>query len=807
MDNKRSPRVFGTLLFSALMSALTSALVWALPQLTLAQQAQAAEQTESAAKPRLKPEHQIEEVLVTVSKRTESVQEVSSAVTAFSEDMLRENNIQDYKSLADFTPGMVTRDNGSVSIRGIGKAFGGTSPVAFHVNGFFLEEGGAPFYDTAAIEVLRGPSGTVYGRNATAGAINAKWNTPETDWGFGGDLRYATEDDKQLRAFVNAPLIVGKRDWLLARVAGYVHERAGRLNNLLAPDDEEPFAIDEYFYRAVLSSDISDTLSLGLHAIKFKNNKPSGTVASPSIETRESGILEAYGAETLPSDLNIVRSTLYQEQLPSFEKFSRVAAELTWNLEELPLFGNVDIDVMAGVARGAKRNATDLDGTEEPIVEVIEDPKYVRRNMEIRFTSQNDTGFDWIAGIFWYRSNWLRDMHTDAITEQGLATLVPPAGLIPLPPTYFSAEVDFIGEQRVDKAEAIFLNTTFDLKEFSDNLPDIQLFAGIRENRDELRLRTARETIIARYYDIDGPLGVISPLIAPVTDLIAIPFEDTSTDVAGSFKATTGELGGKWFYNEDGMTYLKFARGYKPGTVQLLAGEGLNVVAPEYLHMLEAGWKGEFFNRTVIANIGAFYYDYTDLQVSKIIITGVKLENAGAATIKGLEFEAQWSPTPNFFSQYSFTYLDAKFQEFCGRDEELRDQSTQAGCTDEDPHNFKGATMRDSPQFKASAFFRYTFNLGEFGSLTPSLKVAWTDDYQRRPYDNDIDEIEAHTKSDVRLTWQSLEESYRAEVFVENIENHDDLFADHFSMPDPGAYSLLSRQAPRTAGMRLEYNF
>ena len=140
-----------------------------------------------------KPTAMIEEVFVTASKRTESIQEVSAAVSAFSNELIKSNNIDGFTQLADITPGLVARNDregNDISIRGIGKAFGGTSPVAYHINGFFVDST-EPFYDIQTIEVIRGPSGTVYGRNATAGAVDVKWQRPVDHWETGGDLQVA----------------------------------------------------------------------------------------------------------------------------------------------------------------------------------------------------------------------------------------------------------------------------------------------------------------------------------------------------------------------------------------------------------------------------------------------------------------------------------------------------------------------------------------------------------------------------------------------------------------------------------------
>lgn len=741
-----------------------------------------------------RPAQMIEEVFVTVSKRTESVQEVSAAVSAFSEDLLKDNNIQGFSALADVTPGLVSRDGNNLTIRGIGQARNGTSPVAFHVNGYFINEHEAAeeFYDISTVEVIRGPSGTVYGRNATAGAINVRWNRPSEYWTGGLEYRQADYNAERFRGHINVPLLGEGNTALMARFAGQWQSRGGHIDNLLAPSDEEPDTEDNSFYRVYLGSQVNDRLWLGLRAVKLERDITAGLVASPSISTRQSGILEKFGAEPLPLDLLEVRSRQYKQVPDGFTKRVRTVGEVTWNMPELPAFGEVDLDFFIGTDRRRFFTYSDVDGTEEPILETMNWNNGIARNAELRFTSQNDSGIDWIVGLFWYRNDQHETLHVDARTEEGFATLFPPLSPLPLPEFVFDAEVDFIDQNRNEKNEALFLNVRLDLDVINAAWPNMEVFAGVRENRDEYRLKTGREIVTATHTQTG----------------LTIPFTDKSTDVGGKSEATTGELGAKWFYSETGMIYGKFANGYKPGTAQLQADGSLNEVDPEFLNMWEVGWKTTLFdNRSLVLNLSAFDYDYQDLQVSKIIITGVKLENAGAASIQGLEAELQWVPNEAFQGLFSFAWLDARFNEFCGKDEEIANQSAQPGCTESDPHNFEGAKMSDSPEFTFGALLRYTFNLGEWGTLTPALKFSWSDSYQRRPYDNPIDEVHAHHKTDLRTAWRSEQGVYRVEVFVENIEDHDEIFTHHFSMPDPGNYSLFAPQAPRTAGILFEASY
>ncbi|WP_420429670.1 TonB-dependent receptor [Algiphilus sp.] len=764
-------------------------------------------EAEDEAVPRARPQGaQIEEIIVTVSKRAESLQDVSNAVSAFSGRMMTENNIQDFAALADFTPGLVTRNEESLTIRGVGKTRDGASPVAFHVNGFIIEGRTEPFYDLAAVEVLRGPSGTVYGRNATAGAVNVKWQPPTPERAYGGDIRVGSFQEREFRGFANVPLLGEGNRGLNARVAAIKSERQGYFDNLLSRGADEPNSQDNAFARIFLTSEPTDNLRMGLRLIDSRS-RPQVTVASASEQTRDSGILQDFGAMPLPDDLLQVRSVMHRNFRSPFRDVRRMVGETTFQMNDLPFLGNVDLDIMAGRQEEDELLLLDLDGTEEPIVETVTDKERTGRNIEMRLTSQNSGPFEWLVGAFWYHFTSFGDINVDARTRQDVGTvlgflspqLAPLGDALSFGPTsrIFDTDVSFINELREDRSRALFFNFSTDLGQLFD-WPHIEVFGGARQNLDALHLKTDRETI----FITDFQTGIPVPF----------PVEDSSTDIRGDFESTTGEFGGKWFHGgggflEEGMLYAKYARGYKPGTVQLLAGEDLNTVDPEILNMVEMGWKASFLRRALTLNLTAFAYDYKDLQVGKIIISGRKLENAGAATINGLELEMQFTPSHDIYTQLSVSLLNARFEEFCGKDEELEDQAVQPGCTEEEPHNFKGAPLSDAPDLSVSGMFRYSWGMGDWGKLVPVLSVSYVGDYQRRPYGNPIDQVDAHTKTDIRLAWESLNGTYRLEGFLENLEDHDEIFADHFSLPDPGAYSLLSVAPGRTIGLRFQAQF
>ncbi|MBD2858324.1 TonB-dependent receptor [Spongiibacter sp. KMU-158] len=741
----------------------------------------------------------IEEVRVTVSKRSESLQDVLGSVSAVSGDTIASNNIQDFRSLADLIPGMVVQrqepGGDEVSIRGIARSRDGPSPVAFHINDMFLAMRGEPYYDLSAIEVLRGPSGTAFGRNATAGAINVKWRKPEAEFGAGGDLRYSSLEDKQIRAFANIPLLGEGNSGLLARFAVMARKMDGSLNNLDAPPEEDPGNVDEHFLRAYFTSEPVDNLNLGLRIIRYENN-PHGNdlVLTPSLATRRSGTLEELGAKPLPDDLLQVRASAAQYLGESYDHFTRIDGDLTWSFNAVPLLGDFDAVFLAGEQRRKVHTVYDLDGTEQPILDGHNymEPD-IRRSAELRFVSNNDNGFDWLLGAFWFRYLEQRDM------EIFVREFISPASVVSQLPAFPETMANirvFIDDQRtIDESRALFANLNMSLAQLFDG-PNIELSLGLRQNWDDFDQNVGGNDIEATIPALAvGPVSLVS---------------ERDIEKFADFVETTGELGARWFYSDAGMLYLKFSRGYKPGLAQNVVVDNTviqNPVDAELLDAWEAGWKTAFLQNSLQLSLAAFFYDYQNLQVSQITPGGVLTENAAEATINGLELELQWTPMEALSIRSSFAWTDATYDEYCGTDPARENTGAEAGCTAENPFDFSGAQLTAAPEYSATLLANYRFDLGELGSLTPQLKVAWRDEMDRRGLGNPIDRVKAFSNTDIRLIWQSQDARWKLEGFVENLEDHDDVFGSAFAPIVPSrkqTYSMTAQVPPRVSGLLLE---
>lgn len=216
----------------------------------------------------------LDEIVVTITKRSESVQEVPATITALNADAIRDSNIENAADLVNLIPNAQVKSYKAVTvtIRGISESFTGVAPVAHHVNGVFRTPGPGIYYDLGSIEVLRGVSGTVYGRNATAGAINYNWNKPHAKYEVAGDSTVGNYDLYQFRGLVNVPLLGEGDERLMARASFQRKKRDEWIDISNRPQSES--GSDLWYFRGELRSVLSEDLSLGLRGYWSEETSP-----------------------------------------------------------------------------------------------------------------------------------------------------------------------------------------------------------------------------------------------------------------------------------------------------------------------------------------------------------------------------------------------------------------------------------------------------------------------------------------------------------------------------------------------------
>jgi outer membrane receptor protein involved in Fe transport len=806
----------------------------------------------------------VDEIIVSITRRAENLQDVAATISVFNQESIKDLNIETVADVVSLIPNVQIKDggNGAISIRGISQSFTSQPPVASHLNGIFQFTTATygEFYDVESIEVQRGPVGVVYGRNATAGAINVNWVKPHSEWEAFGDASFGNFDRRQFRGGVNVPLLGEGDDRLNARFVVQRSISDATQRNLAAT--RRKHGQDAWTLRGTLRFQPSEDTVGHIRGYWSKDEEASGTVGFP---------LDPFGTERVSNfDLDVLGLHPFDpyDGLAQFQQsigahplyFAGATLALAaCTPVVLPNCGDPSIstqqdalqhilvngfalgpNVVPGIIRNLSyfedtefprnsetaffSNAWDVRNPENEVYFVDFDVEHVfndapllgefsvgliggyYRQKELFHSEVDSTILEIINNFRADESeNWVSELRIASENEGPVNWTL---GLF-----WFDRElarddftrVPFVqtgNNVRIEESGyAPFANLTLRPFEFfgADEVADVEIFLGIRKNRD--------------IYSINN-----DALPTPLTD-------GGTTAIRDVFRELTYDVGIKWFVTEDQTIYLKYSKGYKAGFAEVDTSSDMsrgcpcpNPIDEEVVRAWEAGWKSTWLDGELRTAWTGFYYSYVNLQVPKIAGFQVLTENAASATNWGVELEITWQPTSEFSIEFAGGYLNATFNEFCSQDDlDRRAPVPDFGCEEAARmastaptaplQNLRANSLEDSPEWKFSLISRYAWDLGEMGTLTPILSFTWTDDYYRRPFNTSaFDLVQSSTRTDLRLLWRSVDERFTFEVFGENLEQ-DRYFGRTVTVQFPYAASGFGQLGTRRYGVRLGFRW
>jgi iron complex outermembrane receptor protein len=568
---------------------------------------------------------QLEEVIVTAQKRAESLQDVPIAISAFTAEGMADMGIMSSQDLQLAVPALVFPSLGNLGqlyLRGVGTRFtlNGLDPsIATYVGERYSPRGSGAIFslglDVDRVEVLKGPQGVLFGRNATGGAIRVikKEVTDELE----GKLRASVGnfDYYQAAGTVNVPIT----DNLGIRLSGQIEKREGFRKNLAAGQMTYLGAIpsrhdelDRMQLNARVRWDVSERLTADLFVDYWTQDELSGSTFSLGPKELNRGIL--FGG--ILDGLNHENTSTNANQ-PN--DGNQIGSELRLRYA----FDNVDLVSITTYADFDMRWNSEGDGSSAQIFDpssAFDQSKTF--SQELRIESTHDGALSWTAGAFYYDDEhsqefifWTADF-----------------------PALFEASQ---GEQTVDTFSwAAFGHVKY---AFNDNWA---LTAGLRYSYDE-RDAVIRETTrgdLANRTLAAGlmPFGIKDDW-SEVTPQITLEYSVDNT-----------------------LLYATYSSGYKSGGVNYPVYTTPNGIEPEVLDMVELGIKGDYFDNTLRLNASLFYYDYTDLQVQRPAASGAgtTVENAADAEIIGLDIDATWVPTDKLTLRFGLSALDSEYKDY-----------------------------------------------------------------------------------------------------------------------------------------------
>ena len=568
----------------------------------------------------------LEEVIVTAQKREQSLQEVPLTVNAFTGDFVEENGVVDIRDIEGLTPNLSIKSRGeteaTVFIRGIGSlapGIGADPAVGIYIDGMTASRGTnatAAFFDVERIEVVKGPQGTLFGRNASAGAISIITNKPDLE-GTSGRVMGGFGNEGQLRGqFVGNWAL---NDAWAVRIGGNHVSRDGLIDNELTGQD----LLDQNSnqVRASLLGLIGDNweTTLMFEAINAKNN------------------------DAIFTDADAFADTVRQNPAPRKQELD--STRLLWtniwglgsDMDLTSITGYYDHDVWV--------TPVDADEIEFDIATFIEPQTNTTFSQELRLNGSVGS-VDWFLG-----GSYLTEelgFETDLRYEEGIVLdLLAGLGELcldpELPECTYQSETPF-GENDVT-SYALYGDFTWSITD------SFRLTVGGRYTRDEKDMFYANPPT-------DGILGVVDgQIFGPITD--------GPVFASDSWSNFDPRLAIDWDLGESTTLFASFAQGYKSGGINrqvntfLPEMQMLNTFDEEVVKSYEIGTKSRFMDGRASLNASLFFNDYEDFQLETFANLLPEVFNVGDVESKGLELEGRFLVTQNFELAGTYAYLDS----------------------------------------------------------------------------------------------------------------------------------------------------
>ncbi len=621
---------------------------------------------------------QLEEIVVTAQRREENLQAVPIAVTALGTDMLQSFRVTDIQDLNGLAPNLLLIDQGvrsmpTVSIRGIqsGVSNNAVDPkVGMYLDGVYIGRALGSIFDIAEIErveVLRGPQGTLFGRNATGGAISMITSSPTGEFGLKQDISFGSNDAFRARTNLNLPAL-----GMLSVKFSYLHdEDSGTSDNLIGgqridlrpfdPDlgvlkydddlgskDTDAFMVaarlapsDELTVDYTFDYTDSNTVGNPSQMLGITGGQLSGMVQFiNSLQPLYGGItnvstkrLDDVAAATSVQPLEVFGHNLTVNWDISDEvNFKSITAwremEQKPNIYDLATTGGWKFTTaqMTGLLTGnygAVFNPANAPGANDSFFNLLTARSTSQRqfSQELQLTVTKEW-FDLVGGVFYFTE------HSPGLDALGI--MKPIANGVAEPAWFDSIFGTGTNESIADnESVAIYAQGTWHATDKLD------LTAGIRRTED------TRETEIVQAAGAAAG-GALQPGVY-------------DTD----YGKTNYTLIASYTFREDFMAYAKFATGYVAGGVMSSIPYG-----PEEVESYELGLKSQWLDNRLRVNGAAFFMDYTDLQVQTFIDGVQNFQNAGKAEITGLELEVDAIPLDGLTLSGTLGWTDFEYKEF-----------------------------------------------------------------------------------------------------------------------------------------------
>jgi len=708
-------------------------------------------------------------IVVTAQKRTENIQEVPVSISAFDRQSLSNLGILLPSDIAQQTPNLqVSQPYGDAqpifTLRGISMMDFNTnqsSPVGIYVDESSVEASfmqASQLFDIERAEVLRGPQGTLYGKNTTAGAINFTSRAPEFE--RNGRLHLSYGNNNNLRVS-GAGETVFLDDTLGLRTAFTYSDSDGFYENHYE-GAEDLREINNWALRTSLrykTDDIDATLRL-------QSGKTLGNTAGIIAEGRGPNGYDVAGFFSAGAiEQRIDKS--YDDFEGSEDKVGVYRTEIdSLNLTiKGALTKDIDYTSVTAWSKGKALNENG-DGSPVSILEIDWGSKIEQWSQDLRLTTNFDSDLNAIVGLF--------VSHDKMNIQNDLSFLLFTESLgVPFDPSL--ATSGFTVGQRYQQqrdSQAIYTHLTYDINE------SLEGFLGLRYTKDE---------------------GILSNVYSWLGDYDANHAYDLIVDQPDKRydnDKVSGSMGLKYQLSDELVFYGSYSQGYRSSAFNggaTFSTTELTVAEPETVEAYEIGLKSRWLDNRLQLNGALFHNDYKNQQLVNIVGAVRFLENAGSSYIYGAELELSALLTEDLSINIGLGLLDTEYDELS-----LTNPATSL------PVDLSGNELPSAPSVNMNIAVNYIAARGSWGEISMHINSQYVSEQWFSAYNDDYGyegiKADGYMQSNARFTWSSLDESYDISLWIKNIEeNNEPVYAinaqqtfmfDYYIMPMPRHYGL-----------------
>ncbi len=705
----------------------------------------------------------LEEIVVTATKRTESKQDVPIAVSVIGAEEIANSGSTDLMALASLVPNFVfdmgnNTATSDISVRGIYQqvaagSVGYESGVSVYVDGVYMGKqftANTNLGQTERVEVLRGPQGTLFGKNTISGAVNIVTKSPDNEVEGSMSIDIGNRNLSDFKGHINLPII---EDRLALRLSMGVRRQDGFVDNTLL--GETDFTGD------------TDNTSARLQ-VRF----------TPGERTTIDLNSDIYKAELNDYVFEVIADSPVNDNI----KFTQTNNHP--NTTETDQFG-ISLSIEHELGNGYTLNSisgwrddemvfqADIDGAAGDLFNGIFGLEPEQFTQELRISSPTDQSFDFVAGLYYFEQETLQF----DVFLPGPQLFGPAAG-------------------RIDKGQivdvesiAAFFHANFHINE------NLTLFAGLRYTDEGKELTTLPAVCVV------NPITCIALRMPTFTSPQPAPV-DVST------QEPSWTLGIRRFIDDDMMVYASVSRGIKSGAFNkeddavAAYARGTLVADPEFVTSYEVGAKTSWMDRRLELNAAAFYMDYEDMQVrttdQSAAVPITKLSNAAAATSKGMELELKAFATENVVITAGLGFVNATFEKYEG----VTDNKTRMLV------DASGNNIPLAPELTFNVAIQHTVELAG-GMLLSRLDYSFIDERYSVGGVVNTDDFLLDSRSlvNARVSYRSPSDTWGIAGWARNLTDDQSLTYKAWRAAFGTRGVAAMYQQPRTYGVTLDLRF